>query len=55
VLYKVTDYYAPEWDRTLLWSDPDLGIQWPLLEGAAPLLSAKDAGGKLLREAEIFE
>ena len=55
VLYKLTDYYAPEWDRTLLWSDPDLGIQWPLLEGAAPLLSAKDAAGKLLREAEIFE
>lgn len=55
VLYKVTDYYAPEWDRTLLWNDPDLGIAWPLRSGEVPLLSAKDAAGKLLREAEVFE
>lgn len=54
VLYKVTDYYAPDWERTLLWRDPQLGIDWPLLEGKPPLLSEKDACGKLLNEAEVF-
>jgi dTDP-4-dehydrorhamnose 3,5-epimerase len=55
VIYKVTDYYAPEWDRTLLWSDPAIGIQWPLIEGMLPVLSDKDAQGKLLSEAELFD
>jgi dTDP-4-dehydrorhamnose 3,5-epimerase len=52
VLYKTTDYYAPEHERTLLWSDPALGIQWPL-EGE-PVLADKDRRGKPLREAEAF-
>jgi len=51
-LYKTTDYYAPEHERSLLWNDPELGIQWPFDE--APQLSAKDQAGKLLREAELF-
>ncbi|MCS6907662.1 MAG: dTDP-4-dehydrorhamnose 3,5-epimerase [Anaerolineales bacterium] len=55
VLYKVTDYYAPEWDRTILWNDPDLAISWPLREGELPLLSPKDAAGKAFCEAEVFE
>jgi len=55
VTYKVTDYYAPEWERCLLWNDPALGIEWPLLNGAAPALSAKDAQGKPLSEAETYE
>jgi dTDP-4-dehydrorhamnose 3,5-epimerase len=55
VLYKVTDYYAPEWERTLLWNDPQLGIGWPRVEGPPPLLSAKDAAGLPLGEAEVFE
>jgi dTDP-4-dehydrorhamnose 3,5-epimerase len=55
VMYKTTDYYAPEWERTLLWNDPDLGIPWPLVDGQAPSLSAKDIEGKPLREAEVFE
>jgi dTDP-4-dehydrorhamnose 3,5-epimerase len=55
VLYKVTDYYAPEWERTLLWNDPQLGIDWPLVDGQPPLLSAKDAAGLPLGEAEVFE
>ena len=54
VSYKVTDYYAPNWERTLLWDDPELNIQWPLPGGEPPLLSAKDAKGKPLSEAEIF-
>ena len=52
-LYKATDYYAPEFERTIFWNDPDLGIAWPLV--GEPVLSAKDAAGLPLREAEVFE
>ena len=55
VVYKVTDYYAPEWERSLLWNDPALGIEWPLMNGRPPILSEKDSKGKLLSEAELFE
>ncbi|NHC10117.1 dTDP-4-dehydrorhamnose 3,5-epimerase [Stutzerimonas degradans] len=51
-LYKTTDYYAPEHERSLLWNDPELGIDWPL--DTPPQLSAKDQAGKLLRDAELF-
>jgi len=54
VLYKASDYYCPESERTMLWNDPDLGIPWPLLEGRPPILSAKDASGKRFSEAELF-
>ncbi|MEH2055094.1 MAG: dTDP-4-dehydrorhamnose 3,5-epimerase [Nostoc sp.] len=53
VLYKTTDYYAPQSDRTILWNDPDLAIDWPL--SAPPILSAKDQAGKSLRTAEVFD
>ncbi|MBM3344895.1 MAG: dTDP-4-dehydrorhamnose 3,5-epimerase [Betaproteobacteria bacterium] len=52
VIYKTTDFYAPEHERTIIWNDPDLGIAWPLQ--AAPTLSTKDAGGALLKNAEVF-
>jgi dTDP-4-dehydrorhamnose 3,5-epimerase len=52
VLYKATEYYAPEHERTLLWSDPALGIQWPL--GGAPIVTDKDRRGLALRDAEVF-
>ena len=52
LLYKATDYYAPEHERTLLWNDPRLAIEWPL-EGA-PLLKPKDAAGAPLATAETF-
>jgi dTDP-4-dehydrorhamnose 3,5-epimerase len=55
VIYKTTDYYAPEWECTLLWNDPALGINWPLLNGRVPVLSEKDTQGRLLSEAELFE
>ena len=55
VLYKVTDYYAPEWDRTLLWSDPAIGIDWPLIPGKELNISSKDSQGKLLENADTFE
>jgi len=52
ILYKATDYYAPEHERCILWNDPELGIDWPL--AGAPVLSAKDAAGVLLRDADVF-
>ena len=55
VVYKTTDYYAPEWERSLLWNDPALGIEWPLLDGRPPVLSEKDSHGKLLSQAELFD
>jgi dTDP-4-dehydrorhamnose 3,5-epimerase len=51
--YKVGDFYEPSGDRTLLWNDPELGIQWPL-SAADAIVSAKDVQGKPLREAEVF-
>lgn len=53
LLYKTTDYYAPEHERTLAWDDPDVGIDWPL-EGGQPILSAKDRAGHLLASADLF-
>jgi dTDP-4-dehydrorhamnose 3,5-epimerase len=52
--YKTTDYYAPEWERTLRWDDPAVGVQWPLIPGCPLLLSGKDAGGQGLDEAETY-
>ena len=52
-LYKTTDYYHPEFERSLLWNDPTVGIVWPL--DGAPLLAAKDAAAKVLSEVEVFE
>jgi len=52
-LYKTTDYWAPEHERSIAWNDPEVGIQWPL--DGEPQLSAKDKVGKLLRDAEVFE
>ncbi|HJV01925.1 MAG TPA: dTDP-4-dehydrorhamnose 3,5-epimerase [Burkholderiaceae bacterium] len=51
-LYKTTDYWAPEYERAILWNDPAIGITWPL--DGAPLLSGKDQAGKLLAEAEVY-
>ncbi|MGD1859508.1 MAG: dTDP-4-dehydrorhamnose 3,5-epimerase [Leptolyngbyaceae cyanobacterium] len=53
VLYKTTDYYAPEHERTILWNDPDLAIAWPLA-GKTPILSAKDQRGDRWAEAKVF-
>lgn len=52
-LYKTTDYWAPEHERSILWNDPGLAIDWQL-GSATPLLSAKDQAGKLFRDAEVF-
>lgn len=55
LLYKATDYYAPDWERTLLWNDPQIKIDWPLVNGQPPIVSPKDAQGQRLVEAEVFE
>jgi len=55
VFYKATDFYAPAYERTLAWNDPQIGIRWPLVDGSQPLLSPKDVSGKLLAEAELFD
>jgi dTDP-4-dehydrorhamnose 3,5-epimerase len=52
VLYKATDFYAPESERTIVWNDPELAIQWPL--ESVPILSAKDSQGASFGIAEVF-
>ncbi|WP_068546663.1 dTDP-4-dehydrorhamnose 3,5-epimerase [Thalassotalea crassostreae] len=54
-VYKCTDYYAPEFEVSLKWDDPSIGIQWPLVDGKAPSLSAKDEQGLSFAEAPYFE
>jgi dTDP-4-dehydrorhamnose 3,5-epimerase len=51
-LYKTTDYWFPEFERSLMWNDADVGIEWPI--DFEPMLAAKDAAGKRLAEAEVF-
>jgi dTDP-4-dehydrorhamnose 3,5-epimerase len=53
VLYKTTDYWAPQFERTIVWNDRDLAIAWPAAE--EPQLSAKDKAGAVFHEAELFE
>lgn len=52
VLYKATDFYAPQYERAILWNDPDIAIDWPLK--AEPILSNKDQAGQLLKSADLF-
>ena len=52
-LYKTTDYWAPEYERSLLWNDPAIGIEWPT--NGMPTLSDKDKAAKTLAYAEVFE
>jgi dTDP-4-dehydrorhamnose 3,5-epimerase len=52
--YRMTAYYAPQFERTIRWDDPDIAIDWPLEGNQAPLLSDKDEAGVLLKEAETY-
>lgn len=52
VVYKTTDYYAPQHERCILWNDPDLAIDWHLIE--PPIVSVKDQAGKPFKKAEFF-
>jgi dTDP-4-dehydrorhamnose 3,5-epimerase len=51
-LYKTTDYYSPQYERTIAWNDPELNISWPT--AAEPVLSAKDRVGQPFRQAEVY-
>lgn len=52
-LYKTTNYYAPEFDRCIVWNDPDIGIRWP--GDVQPLLSGKDQAGRSLKTADLYD
>lgn len=52
-LYKTTDYYAPEYERSILWNDPDLGIDWHIK--GEPILSNKDRAALPLKQAEVYQ
>ena len=56
VAYKVSEFYAPQQERSLLWDDPAVGIEWPLhlIEPAGPILSNKDRSGVRLADAEVY-
>jgi len=53
-VYKCTDYYAPEYEKTIQWNDPQIGVDWSVLPGKPPILSDKDANGVLLKDAEVY-
>jgi len=53
-LYKCTDLYSPDHDQSMLWDDPEVGIEWPLVNGAAPILSEKDTNAKSFADAPKF-
>jgi dTDP-4-dehydrorhamnose 3,5-epimerase len=53
-LYKTTDYYNPDFERSLLWNDPSIGISWPVETGERPIVSEKDARAASLTDAEVF-
>ena len=54
LLYKTTDFYRPEHERCIAWNDPQLNIRWPLPEGIAPIVSAKDRVGLAFADAPSY-
>lgn len=54
-VYKCTDYYAPEYEASLLWNDPEINIEWPLVNNSSPSLSEKDQQGLLFNDAPYFD
>jgi len=57
VAYKASEFYAPEHERSIVWNDPAIGIEWPLdrIDPSGPVLSAKDAAGQRLNDAEVYD
>lgn len=53
-VYKCTDYYAPDYERSLLWNDTSIAIDWPIALGEQPVLSSKDEKGSTLEHAEVY-
>ena len=54
-LYKCTDFYAPEYERSIRWNDSDIGIGWPLVDGKAPVLAPKDENAPFFKDAEYYD
>lgn len=54
VIYGCTDFYAPQFERSILWHDPQLNITWPIMPEYPPVLSNKDAAGSFFKDAEYF-
>ena len=54
-VYKCTDVYAPEHERSLLWNDADIGVEWPLIKGIETQLSGKDVDGTPFKDADYFK
>ena len=54
-LYKTTDYYHPESERSILWNDSEIGVEWPLASGVEPRLSGKDAVASIFADAEVYD
>lgn len=54
VVYKATEFYAPQFERTLAWDDPDVGIDWPKID-VPPILSDKDTEGSAFADCELFQ
>ncbi len=54
-IYKCTDYWAPEYERSIKWDDPVLAIEWPIIQGKEPLLSSKDENGLPFNSAEVYK
>lgn len=52
--YRMTDYHSPEHGRTIHWDDPDIGIEWPLIDGKRPLMSEKDEAAVPFKDAEVY-
>jgi dTDP-4-dehydrorhamnose 3,5-epimerase len=55
VLYKATAYYAPQWERSLLWNDVSVGVQWPFAQDEEPILSEKDRNAVPLSDADVYD
>jgi len=55
VAYKATDYYAPQFERSILWDDPEIGVEWPIVAGTTPKLSGKDLQGSPFKTAQVFD
>ena len=52
--YRMTDYHAPEHNRSIRWDDPDIGIEWPSIGSEPPLMSAADSAGATFKDAEVY-
>ncbi|WP_444919145.1 dTDP-4-dehydrorhamnose 3,5-epimerase [Microbulbifer sp. JMSA003] len=53
-VYKCTNYYAPQYEKSIIWNDPDLNINWPLVSGHTPQLSQKDSEGRFFQDAVYY-